>query len=285
MTDAVHAAGGKIVAQLAHSGHFAPKSLTGAPPQVVSDVEGLTRQPCRVLTTEDIQILITAYARAAYRARTAGFDGIQLHSAHGYLLSQFLSPAYNQRRDDYGGSVENRCRIHVEILKAIRSKVGADFPVLIKINSEDCIENGLTLVDSLEAAGRMVDAGLDGIELSGGTLTSGKLSPSRMGINKVEKEAYFKNAAEAFKKTIHVPLILVGGMRSPSVAEQTVSTGTADYISLSRPFIREPGLINRWKSGDTRPAFCTSDNLCFAPAMEGKGVQCITEQLEKKKQS
>ena len=282
MTDAVHDAGGKIVAQLAHAGHFAAKQLTKQPPRVVSDFEGLSKSPRHELTKEDIQKLVRAFADAAKRAKSAGFDGVQIHAAHGYLLSQFLSPAFNRRSDEYGGSIENRARVHLEAYHAIREAVGKDFPVLIKINSEDYIENGLTLPDSIAAAKMLADAGLDAIELSGGTLSSGKLSPSRAGINKEEKEAYFKKAAAEYKKKIAVPLILVGGNRSLAVAKQTIANGTSDYISMARPFIREPGLINRWQSGDKSPAKCTSDNLCFGPALEGKGIYCVTDELEKK---
>ncbi len=285
MTDAVHVAGGKIIAQLAHAGNFAIKALTKQPPHVVSDFDGLSKSPRHELTREDIKNLVAAFANAAKRAKDAGFDGVQIHSAHGYLFSQFLSPAYNRRDDEYGGPIENRARIHLETYNAIRDAVGKDYPVLIKINSEDCIENGLTLEDSIAAAKMLTDAGIDAIELSGGTIVSKKLSPSRAGINKEEKEAYFKEAATAYKKAIDVPLILVGGMRSLNVAEQTINNGIADYISMCRPFIREPGLINRWQSGDTSPAKCKSDNLCFGPAMEGKGIYCVVDELEKAKQS
>ena len=284
MTDAVHQSGGKIIAQLAHAGHFAVKALTKQPPHVVSDYNGLSNSPRHELTKEDIHNLVVSFADASKRAKSAGFDGIQIHSAHGYLLSQFLSPAYNRREDEYGGSIENRARVHGQIYTAIRDVVGKDYPVLIKINSEDHIENGLLLEDSIAAAKMLAEAGIDAIELSGGTLSSGKLSPSRGGINKEEKEAYFKEAAASYKKAMDVPLILVGGMRSLNVAENTINTGCADYISMCRPFIREPGLINRWQSGDTRPAKCKSDNLCFGPALEGKGILCVTDKLEKSKE-
>lgn len=283
MTDAVHQAGGKIVAQLAHAGHFAPKAITKQPPHVASDFDGLSKSPRHELTKADIENLVNAFADAAKRAKAAGFDGVQIHSAHGYLLSQFLSPAYNHRTDEYGGDIKNRARIHLEILAAIREKVGKDYPVLIKINSEDCLENGLTRQDSVVACKLLADAGLDAVELSGGTLTSGKLSPSRSGITNEAREAYFQDAARALKKEIAIPVILVGGVRSLNVAENLVATGAADFLSMSRPFIREPGLINRWKSGDLRSALCKSDNLCFGPALEGKGVYCVVEEQEQKK--
>ena len=279
MTEAVHAAGGTIIAQLAHAGTFAVKQLSGEVPVAVSVFDGLSKSPRHELTREDIQNLVSVFADAAKRAKSSGFDGVQIHSGHGYLLSQFLSPAYNRRQDEYGGVIENRVRIHLEILKAIKDTVGNDFPVLIKINSADHIDNGLELEDSVAAAGLLAEAGMDAIELSGGTIASGKLSPSRAGINKEEKEAYFKQAAAAYKQKINIPVILVGGMRSLNVAQKMIETGVADYISMSRPFIREPGLIRRWQSGDTSPAKCTSDNLCFGPALEGKGIYCVTGEL------
>ena len=138
------------------------------------------------------------------------------------------------------------------------------------------------MADSISAAGQMVAAGLDAIELSGGLLTGGKLSPSRPNINKKEKEAYFRDSAQTFKKELNIPLILVGGIRSPDVAERLLNAGAADFFSMSRPLIREPDLIKRWQSGDRTRARCLSDNLCFRPGMTGKGIYCVTEEREKK---
>jgi 2,4-dienoyl-CoA reductase-like NADH-dependent reductase (Old Yellow Enzyme family) len=283
MTAAVHEAGGKIVMQLAHAGHFAPKNLTGQPPVVASDYEGLSRMPRKELTVQDIQDLIAAFADAAQRAKSSGFDGVQIHAAHGYLLSQFLSPIFNRRADGYGGSIENRARMHVEVVHAIRRAVGKEFPVLIKMNCRDFAENGLSLEDSLFAGELLAHAGLDAIELSGGLLTNRKLSPSRPGIHSVDKEAYFREELRAFKKQIAIPLILVGGNRSIEISEQLVAEGAANYIAMSRPLIRESDLISRWKSGDRRRAACTSDNLCFGPGREGRGICCVTEEREKTK--
>jgi len=152
---------------------------------------------------------------------------------------------------------------------------------LIKMNCKDFSENGLNLDESVQAAGLLADAGLDAIEVSGGLLTGGKLSPSRPGINSEEKEAYFKEELRAFRKAIRIPLILVGGVRSFEVAERLVDSGMTDYVSMSRPLIREPDLINRWKAGDHRKAECKSDNLCFKPGFEGKGIYCVTREHEK----
>ncbi len=277
MTESVHQKGGKIVMQLAHSGNFAPAHLTKQAPWVVSNFEGLSKSPRKEMSVQDIKIVVKAFGEAARRAKSAGFDGIQIHSGHGYLFSQFLSPIYNKRKDEYGGDIRNRTRVHLETYQAIRNAVGKDYPVLIKMNCRDFAENGLTVEESLQAAKLLAEAGFDAIELSGGMLNSPKLSPTRMGINSEDKEAYFREDARLFKKEVNIPLILVGGVRSFDLAEKLVEEGVTDYISMCRPFIREPDLIKRWKAGDRRKSECKSDNLCFTPAFEGKGVYCVAK--------
>ncbi|MBP1733259.1 MAG: NADH:flavin oxidoreductase/NADH oxidase, partial [Deltaproteobacteria bacterium] len=223
-----------------------------------------------------------AFAHAARRAREASFDGVQLHAAHGYLLSQFLSPFYNKRTDAYGGTIQNRARIALESLKAIRAMVGNDFAVLAKINSEDFLEGGLTVDDMLQASAMLEQAGIDAIELSGGTVNPAGLSASRKGALESEShEIYYREAARQFKQRLRVPLMLVGGIRSYGVAELLLAEGVADYIAMCRPFIREPDLINRWKSGDVRRAFCASDNACFKPVFQGRGIACVAKEKEK----
>jgi len=283
MTQAVHDQGGRIVLQLAHAGFFANSKLTGQIPWAASQAEAFSKSPRKEMTIQDIQEVIEAFGQAAQRAKEAGFDGVQIHAAHGYLLSQFLSPLFNKRVDAYGGSIENRARALLEIIKKVRSVVGKQYPVLIKLNSQDFLEGGLTLDDSLKIGSLLQEAGIDALELSGGTFLSGNLMPSRVGIAKEEKEAYFMEAAKAFKGKLTIPLMLVGGVRSLPVAERIVNQGIADYLSMSRPFIREPELIKRWKSGDQRKAFCLSDNQCFGPGMAGEGIYCVVEKKEKEK--
>ena len=283
LTKAVHDKGGKIVMQLAHAGYFSFAKLTGRTPMAPSNVEGFARGPRQEMAAEDIQKVVNAYGQAARRAKLAGFDGVQIHSAHGYLLNQFLSPAFNRRNDQYGGDIHNRARILIEVLQAVRSAVGQAFPVLVKLNCQDFIENGLTLEDSLQVGPMLTENSIDAIELSGGVPTGGKLSPVRMGIKSEDKEAYFQQEAMAFKKKVDVPLILVGGNRSFQVAERLIDEGVADYISMSRPLIREPDLINRWKSGDLSRATCLSDNMCYEPARKGVGIYCVTEEKQRSK--
>jgi len=281
MATAVHRCDGRIVLQLAHAGTFAAESLIDQPPLAVSNYEGLAESPRKEISEQDISELIPAFADGARRAKAAGFDGVELHAAHGYLLSQFLSPLYNRRRDQYGGSIENRARICLEILSAIRETVGNDYPILIKMNGQDYSTNGLVREESVRIAALLAEAGLDALELSGGLLKSVKRSPSRARIDVLEKEAYFREDARLFKKELSIPLILVGGIRSFEVAERLLENGEADYIAMSRPFIREPELVKRWNSGDRRKAECTSDNLCFAPGFKGRGVYCVTREKER----
>ncbi|MDY6904167.1 MAG: NADH:flavin oxidoreductase [Thermodesulfobacteriota bacterium] len=274
MATAVHDAGGRIILQLAHGGYYASAKLSGAVPFAASDIAGNEKTKRRVMSEQDIADTVSAFAEGARRAKEAGFDGVQIHAAHGYLLSQFLSPAFNRRTDAYGGDITNRSRFLMEVFQRIRETVGNDYPVLIKMNGADYIDDGLVVGDSVQVAQQLSDVGIDAIELSGGVLTSPKLSPSRVKIDSEEKEAYFKAEAARFKSAVDVPLILVGGIRSLPVAERLLTEGTADYFSMSRPLIKEPGLINRWADGDTTRAECISDNRCFMPAMHGKGVCC-----------
>jgi 2,4-dienoyl-CoA reductase-like NADH-dependent reductase (Old Yellow Enzyme family) len=171
----------------------------------------------------------------------------------------------------------------LDILASVRNAVGGDYPVLVKMNSEDFLEGGLTREDSLRSAVLIAAAGANAIELSGGTLLSGRMNPSRSKIDSIEQEAYFRETARVFKTKLDIPLALVGGIRSFEVAEGLVKEGVADFVSLSRPLIREPGLVNRWKSGDRTRATCVSDNRCFVPPMRGTGFYCVVDREEREK--
>jgi 2,4-dienoyl-CoA reductase-like NADH-dependent reductase (Old Yellow Enzyme family) len=149
------------------------------------------------------------------------------------------------------------------------------------MNSQDFIDGGLTLEDALRVGETLEDSRIDAIELSGGTRFSGEYSHWRRGITSEEKEAYFRKAGKAFKEKLHVPLLLVGGIRSFYVADRLIEEGYANYVSMSRPLIREPGLIKRWASGDLRRAKCVSDNQCYGTAMAGEGIYCLVEKKER----
>jgi 2,4-dienoyl-CoA reductase-like NADH-dependent reductase (Old Yellow Enzyme family) len=278
MVRAVHAAGGKIALQVVHGGCRANPEVSGREPIGPSAREQNGRPTCSPAGKEDIATIVSAFARAAGRAKEAGVDAVQVHAAHGFLLSQFLSPAFNKRIDEYGGVLENRTRFLVEVVRSVRETVGPRYPVLIKINSEDFLDGGMTREEAVRVSGMLEKASVDAVELSGGMAASPqKFRPSRPGKAETpEQEVYYREAARLYKQKVTIPLMLVGGIRSYGVAEELVRNGTADYISMSRPLICEPGLVKRWREGDRRPAECVSDNACFAPALEGKGIYCVT---------
>jgi 2,4-dienoyl-CoA reductase-like NADH-dependent reductase (Old Yellow Enzyme family) len=279
MTDTVHRSGGKIVLQIAHGGCYSVTQLTGSEAIAPSTNDSEAFPKCREMTVAEIHHTVTAFGESALLAKKAGFDGVQIHAAHGYLLSQFLSPFFNKRKDSYGGSIENRARIVLETLQSVRQSVGTGFPVIAKINSEDFVDGGLTVDEMLHVAAELERGGIDAIEMSGGTVyASGAFSAIRMGAIKTpDKEVYYREAAALYKERINVPLMLVGGIRSFQVAEKLVNEGVTDYVSLSRPLIREPALINRWQSGNLMKSTCISDNACFGPTLKGDGLYCVRE--------
>ena len=295
MTKAVHNEGGKIVMQIGHGGIFTNPKITGQIPFAPSEVEDAVDWKLRnkrkmstvgkEMSLEIIQEMIEDFRSAAARAKESGFDGIQIFAGHGYLLSQFLSTFFNKRTDAYGGNLENRARILLEVLKSIRMTVGQNYPILVKINSEDFLEEGLTKDESLKVCVMLCEGGVDAIELSGGTWISGKNIPSRTKILPEEKEAYFLEAAKVFNEKIDVPLILVGGIRSFHIADQLVEESVTDYVSMCRPLIREPGLIKRWKEGDLTKAACISCNQCLDAGYAEEGIYCVVERKVKEKQN
>ncbi len=275
MTKAVHDEGGKIVIQICHAGCQVSPHLTERTPMGPSICKIGNQKIYREMTIEDISEVVKSFKRAADLAKRAEFDAVQIHAAHGFLLSEFLSPFFNKRRDEYGGDIENRARITLEILQSIRKTVGKKYPILIKINSEDFLDGGLTVEDMLSLSSMLEYAGIDAIEICGGiSVPIGKFIPSRQCRIKPENEGYYRDAAMRFKENIKVPLMLVGGIRSYDISEKLIEDGIANYISLCRPLVCEPDLINRWKSGDTCPASCLSDNLCLKALLEEHELRC-----------
>ena len=276
MAKAVHASGGRIIVQLAHAGAQAPYETAIGPSPIK---RAMGDSICREMSKTDIANTVKAFGQAAVRVQKAGFDGVQIHAAHGYLLSQFLSPFFNKRTDEYGGDIKGRSRIIVEILRLIKEKCGNDYPVMIKINSEDFADGGLSREDSLAACSILEQEGIDAIEFSGGAFGA-----SRKGFESIRKgdpektdKVYYFEAAKEYKEKINVPLILVGGIRYYENAEKLLSDNICDYISLCRPLIREPNLIKRWHSGDKSRATCISCNLCLRLIFTGKTLYCVME--------
>jgi 2,4-dienoyl-CoA reductase-like NADH-dependent reductase (Old Yellow Enzyme family) len=282
LADAVHAEGGRICMQLVHTGGQTTRKIIGRQPLAPSaiKVDQFFEAPAE-MTKQDITDVVTAFGASAMRAKTSGFDAVQLHSAHGYLINQFLSPLTNRRTDEYGGSVENRFRFLMEVYRSIRAAVGKEFPVLVKLNGSDNLEGGLSIDDAVHAATVLDGEGIDAIEVSGGTPASGKEGPVRVKIDGPEQEAYNLQAAVRIKQGVKCPVMVVGGFRSYAMAEDVVKKGDTDYIALARPLIREPNLPKRWQSGDHAKATCISCNACFKAGLRG-GIYCVQDEKEKK---
>ncbi len=258
----------KIAVQIAHAGRQAARKSVSEPvaPSAVIDIStGITP---REMTESEIEECINSFASAARRAKLAGFDAVQMHSAHGYLISSFNSPHTNRRTDKWGGNLENRMRFLMETYRRIRAEVGNDYPVLVKLNAVDFLDNGIQIDESVQIARALSEEGIDAIEISGGMYESGRgQSAVRSRIRKLEQEAYFLPYAEEIKNAVEVPIILVGGIRSVSIMEKIISEGKADFISLCRPLIREPDLPDKIRDGKQK-ADCISCNGCMSSRID-----------------
>lgn len=272
----------KFVLQIAHCGRQVEPDIVKkrkfepiAPSPLADKSIGIVPKEMAI---EDIEDMIQSFIMSAERAKRAGFDGVQLHAAHGYLLSEFLSPYMNKRTDDYGGNSENRVRIIVEIFEGIKEVCGKDWPVLIKLQIDDFVkeESSLKPPESVEIARRIAEAGFNAIEISGGIYESDEeLDPGYSKVRTTDEEAYFLPYARKVKKVIgETPLIMVGGIRSFEVAEGIVKDGYADFISMSRPFIMEPDLPQKWFNKLSDKSTCTSCNRCETE-MSDKGLRCL----------
>jgi 2,4-dienoyl-CoA reductase-like NADH-dependent reductase (Old Yellow Enzyme family) len=269
LAEAVHADGGRVVMQINHGGReSAANAIVGTPvaPSPVPTSKGKERP--RELNEEEIWEIVGAFGDAAGRAKAAAFDGVQIHAAHGYLINQFNSPATNWRRDRWGRTPGGRMRFLEEVAAAIRDRVGDDYPVLIKLGMEDYVRDGLTLRDGAEIVRHLAEWGIDGLEVSGGM---GRTSV-RKDILRPEDEAYFLDSARAAREATELPICLVGGMRSSEVMEEVLAEGSADFISVSRPLIREPDLPQRLLAGQ-ESSTCISCNKCWPPPGE-YGIAC-----------
>ena len=235
-------------------------------------------RPHREMTGEEIESIISDFVSATLRAREAGFDAVQFHGAHGYLMNQVLSPLFNHRTDQWGGNADNRRRFHLDIIRKVRQAVGADFPLMTKLGVQDDLDGGLSFDEGLETAKQMVQEGIDAIEISRGI---GAMPSIARQSN--PEQAYFRERTAAVKRALTVPVMAVGGIRSLELASDLVDSGDADLISMCRPFIREPGLIARWQRGETEPATCISCGKCHEVIVKGKHLVCVEERRRSRK--
>lgn len=281
VTDAVHREGGRIFAQLAHAGSqsmsFATEPLA---PSAVDNV--MTGRRVADARPEEIQEAIAAFGSAARRAMEAGFDGVHIHGANGYLISEFRSPLTNRRNDEWGGSQEARDRFPLAVIEAIRAELTPQAGLTMKVGLRDMVEEpgGLEIDAGAEGVARFVAAGLDGVEVSS-NLMSDYVSASIRAYIAVDRrraledllvhrlyksgepEAYFLPFAEAVRRAADTNVILVGGLRRVATMRQLVADGSVDFVSLARPLIREPDLVQRLRSGKQDIAACVSCNICL----------------------
>lgn len=268
VADVIHANNSKIIAQIGNYGsllHWEPNKKPFGPSEVKDRISGITPKE---MTREDIKFVVDKFIESSKRSKEAGFDGVQVHAAHGFLLYKFLNPYYNLRTDEYGGTKENRARIIVEILNGIKEACGEAFPVFLKINASDFSEDegSFTFEHCKEASVILGEAGYDAIEISGG-IAGGEVLPARGN----KDEAYNRRFAENIAEEISSDIILVGGIRNLELAEDIIQESKIKAIGMTRALTYEPGLINRWKDGAVQESKCIMCNKCFTT----EGQMCI----------
>ncbi len=271
LVDAVHQYGAKIAIQLVHVGRQARAEFIGQQPVAPSAVGYAGGDMPRALTIEEIEELIEAWAAAARRAREAGFDAIEFHGAHGYLLSEFLSRRVNRRTDKYGGSLEGRARLPLEVVKRTRMKLGDDYPILVRTNGDDFLPEGVTLDESRIIARKLQEAGADCIDVTAGTHESlhRVIQPAS------EPQACLVHLAEAIKKVVQVPVITVGRINTPALAESILQEGKADLVAMGRALIVDPELPNKAREGRLDDIqMCIACRECFDKILEKTKVTC-----------
>ncbi|MBC8393667.1 MAG: NADH:flavin oxidoreductase, partial [Deltaproteobacteria bacterium] len=292
----VHQNGTKIAIQLNHCGRQTTKEMTGTQPIAPSAVKdkSLSVMP-REMTEADIERIIEAFVQTARRATESGFDALQLHGAHGYLINQFLCPHTNRRQDKWGGSIENRMRFVTEIYERIHKNVGDDYPILIKISAYDYMKNGLKPEESIVMAKEMAEMGFDGIEVScgigedGGSALRGDI-PFDVILDEWEMkpipfvQGYNRESAKNIKSKVSVPIFAVGGMIDPTFMEETIQSGGADYISLCRALITDPNFPKKIRAGSREPSRCIHCNLCLY-YLPTRSVRCYQGKRVKTTQS
>jgi 2,4-dienoyl-CoA reductase-like NADH-dependent reductase (Old Yellow Enzyme family) len=314
MVDKIHDLGGKIVLQVAHCGRQTWSKETGEPPLLAPSAIacGFYKEKPGALTEPEIYEIIESFGLAAGRAKDAGYDGVQIHGAHGYLLSTFLSCHANRRKDRWGGSKENRFRIVGETLHAVKKAVGQDYPVLIKLNSYERARRGIKPEECVEFAKMVEETGCcDAVEISCGTNEGGfvmargdfptkaileymrpycEMNPlskffTRVSVAPVVRlfqpkftEGYNLDTAARVKKEISLPVIALGGMRTKQFMDDAVKAGKTDFVSMARPLLLEPDLANKFKNGESEAARCDNCNKCVA-AVDTVSIACRKDEF------
>jgi len=276
----------KIAAQLVHPGRqgFHPKYPNVAPSPIKDPI---TNKVPKELTEEEIRVIMKKFVDASRRAYECEYDMVQLHAAHGYLLSNFLSPYTNRRSDDFGGDIQKRTKILVDIYNLLRDEIGKNFPITVKLQTDDEIPEGLTVNEAAEIVKIITATGYDAIEPSGGISESRKRNKNPLASKRIkspEEENYLLPTAKKLKPIMgKCSLILMGGIKRVESAEKFLQEKITDFIGMCRPLIYEPDLPNRWRNGDHAPARCISCNGCFTTLFNNP-LYCVTKKkLESKK--
>ncbi|HQL96551.1 MAG TPA: FAD-dependent oxidoreductase [Smithella sp.] len=272
---ALHRHGAKAALQLHHAGRETFEAVLGKKPEAPSAIpSAVLGQPCEAMSLERIAEIVRAFAQAAGRARQAGFDSVELHGAHGYLLNQFLSPFSNNREDEYGGSEENRMRFILEVIAAARKAVGDDFPLWIRISADEMVRGGYDFSLMRRLAPRMVTAGVDAIHCSVGVYST----PGGLSIASMDTEPGFNLfRARALKEVVSVPIIGVGRINDPAMADQAIARGDADLISFGRQHLTDPDFIEKARRGsleDIRRCTACNQGCIERLSFEMKSTTC-----------
>lgn len=303
LVDAVHAEGAAASLQLVHCGYFADPKVIGGASLGASAQWCLYRMArCRAMGTEDIERVVAAFAQGASLAREAGFDAVEVHAGHGYLLSQFLSPLTNHRTDGYGGDLAGRARLAVEVVRAVREAVGPDAGVLVKMNTEDGAEGGLGVDDAVEAAKLVADAGAGAIVPSCGLVAQTSLYMlrgyvpfremaltqkgvlSRMALRLFGrylvkqypyKSMFLKPLSHRLVDAVSVPVVYVGGATDKDEMQAALDEGFG-FVQIGRATIRDPQFVNKLSTGVLTASDCDHCNRCVA-AMDDGGVYCVSD--------
>jgi 2,4-dienoyl-CoA reductase-like NADH-dependent reductase (Old Yellow Enzyme family) len=278
LAESVHQVGGKVAVQLAHAGRES-NPPDGSLPAGPSPQEGgpAYEGGCRALSAEEIEAIVQSFGRAAGLAKRAGFDAVQLHAAHAYLLAQFLSPLANRREDEWGGELANRLRLHLRIIKAMRREVGEEYPLLIKLGVADGAPGGLQLAEGLEAASQLAQAGFDCLEISQGLRGSTWKEMEFRTKLTAERQNYFADWAAQVRQRVDKPVVMVGGLRSFDAIAENMEKGQVDMAALCRPLIREPGLVKRWQTDASYKPKCISCNQCLMLLRGGRPLACAQD--------
>ena len=306
LSDAVHAEGGAISYQLTHGGSFVTSVKVDGPTMSASggiNKAGMMRGNFfqRAMTSADMDLVIQQFVDAAELCRQAGFDAVEIHMGHGYLLNQFISPLSNKRKDAYGGSAENRARFPAEVLRRVKEKVGRQMAVLAKINVADGVSGGATADDAIVTARLLQQAGADLLVLSGGRniesgwfmfgsnfdmdemkkvlkgswMTGLMMKLSQLGTPRVQfREMYFLEYSRRIRAAVDIPLGYLGGARSLANAEQAMAEGF-DAVVMARPLIHDPQLVNKFRRGEARTSGCTNCNRCVPYIYHPAGTMCV----------